>query len=82
MRKIRPSEWDTSTLRQLGLGKVVWKQCGFCKGSGTVYYDGATGLGASHSPSGIDPEWLTFDSCDECLGIGFHFYGVTEEDEP
>lgn len=55
-------------------GKLDWKKCKDCDCNGLQYYDGSTGLGVSHSPSGINEEFLAYEECDTCGGIGYMFY--------
>lgn len=51
---------DKEETRDLILGKLKYRKCPCCDNQGMEYWDGQTGMGANPSPSGIDPEWLTW----------------------
>ncbi len=60
---------DTEEVRDLIIGKLKRRKCPMCDNNGVVYWDGATG--ESSTPSGIDPENLSFGGCENCYGLGF-----------
>jgi hypothetical protein len=62
---------DLENLKDFIEGRISFRKCPCCDNNGKVYYDGSTGLGASSSPAGIDPEWLTWDNCDNCYGLAY-----------
>ena len=65
---------DAEEVRDLILGKLKYRKCPCCDNNGVEYWDGETGMGASPSPSGINPEWLAWGSCENCNGLGFILY--------
>jgi len=65
---------DRDELKDLIEGKLKYRKCPCCDANGLQYYDGSTGLGVSASPSGIDPEWLTSEGCDNCGGLAYLLY--------
>lgn len=52
-------------------GQIIARKCPCCDSNGRQYWDGKTGEGVKDNPSGIDPEWLESDGCDNCNGLGF-----------
>ena len=65
---------DIEEIRDLITGKLKHRKCPTCDNNGTVYWDGKTGEGANSSPSGIDPQWLSFEGCENCKGLGYILY--------
>jgi len=61
-------------LFELVRGKITWKKCPVCDANGRQYWDGKTGEGVCSSPSGIDPEFLESDGCENCNGLGFNLF--------
>lgn len=67
---------DIEELKDLIKGKIQWRKCPECDNNGLQYFDGATGMGVSASPSGIDPEELAWENCDNCHGLAYILYYV------
>lgn len=67
---------EIDELKDLILGKIHWRKCPMCDADGRQYWDGETGMGVSASPSGINPEWLEWDNCDNCHGLGYILYYI------
>lgn len=67
---------DIEELKDLIKGKIQWRKCPECDNNGLQYFDGATGMGVSSSPSGIDPEELAWENCDNCYGLAYILYYV------
>lgn len=65
---------DAEEVRDLILGKLKYRKCPCCDNNGTVYWDGKTGEGESSSPSGIDPEWISYGGCENCKSLGYILY--------
>ena len=65
---------DTEDVRNLILGKLKHRKCPCCDNNGRVYYDGESGMGISASPSGINPDNLAIESCENCSGLAFILY--------
>lgn len=67
---------DIDELKLFCKGKIQSRKCNDCDSNGLQYWDGETGMGVSHTPSGINPEWLSWDSCETCHGLGYHLFYV------
>lgn len=64
-------EYDIETIRGIIKGSIVPRKCPDCDVNGIQYWDGETGLGVSPTPSGIDPEWLDWGTCETCKGLSY-----------
>lgn len=62
---------DIDDLRELITGKLKVEKCPCCDVNGRQYWDGETGEGLNNTPSGINPEWLQSEACENCHGLGF-----------
>ena len=71
MTYITNNGMDLEDLKKLYRGDIFLHKCPFCDNNGQVYYDMRYGEGSKDTPSGIDPEWLTSENCDNCFGLGF-----------
>lgn len=62
---------DFDDLYSLVRDKIKVTKCKECDLDGYQYWDDRYDVGLQNNPSGIDPNHLTCDSCENCNGLGY-----------